>query len=59
MDHGGLLVGPWGVGLVEGVLEFVGFRGLAVGLAEHLLLVLEAGFHGSFMILSMVVVVGG
>lgn len=48
MDHGGLFVGPCGVELVEGVLEFVGFEGLAVGLAEHLHLFLEAGSHASF-----------
>ena len=48
MDHGGLFVGPCGPELVEGVLELVGFEGLAVGLPEHLHLVLEAGSHGSF-----------
>jgi len=47
VDHGGLFVGPCGPELVEGVLEVVGFEGLAVGLAEHLHLVLEAGSHGS------------
>ena len=47
MNHGGLFVGPCGVELVEGVLEFVGFEGLAVGLAEHLHLFLEAGSHAS------------
>jgi len=48
VDHGGLLVGPCGPELVEGVLELVGLEGGPVGLAEHLHLVLEAGSHASF-----------
>ena len=48
MDHGGLFVGSCGVELVGGVLELVGFEGLAVGFAEHFHFVLEASSHGSF-----------
>ena len=48
MDHGGLLVGPCGPELVEGVLELVGLEGGPEGLPEHHHLVLEAGSHGSF-----------
>jgi len=52
---GGLLVGPCGPELVEGVLELVLLEGGPEGLPEHHHLFLEAGSHASFLSLNTIV----